>query len=277
MHLRARVRTLFVASTAIAAVALSLPAGASARPAGGQVLPTVPPSAARLHSHTATCWFGSCYDYVSGQQSSDVTGASVQMMQADPEIDPSYDGHSLQELSLQDSAQQNTVEIGWTVDRGLNGDTAPHLFVYHWVNGAQTCYNGCGFVQVSTSARPGMTVAAGASAEFGITFYQGNWWVSYDNEQIGYFPGSLWGGGYTRAQLISAFGEVAESASPSCTDMGDGVPGSSGGSSWISGYQLQGTSDAPSFSLNATTPADYDYGQGSATAYHLGGAGSGSC
>lgn len=288
MKMRSRVRTLFVACAAVAAVALSLPPGASAQPAAAparpavssraaEVLPTIPPSASRLRHHTPTCYFGSCYDYVSGQQSSDVTGASVEMMQADPEIDPTYNGHSLQELALQDSGQQSTVEIGWTVDQGLNGDTAPHLFVYHWVNGAGTCYNGCGFVQVSATTKPGMTVTAGQSAEFGITYYQGNWWVSYNNEQIGYFPGSLWNGTYTSAQLISAFGEVAESGSPSCTDMGNGLFGSQSGSSWISDYTLQGTSDAPSLSLNDTTPADYAHGQSSPTSYHLGGPGGGGC
>lgn len=276
MFATARVRALLITCATIAV--MSLPVGASAQPQGGaRVLPTIPPSASRIHRDSATCYFGSCYDYVYGQQSSDVTGASVDMMQADPELDPTYSGHSLQELALQDAAQQSTVEIGWTVDRGLNGDSNPHLFVYHWVNGNGTCYNGCGFVQVSSTTAPGMTVTAGQSAEFGITYYQGNWWVSYNNEQIGYFPGSLWNGTYTSAQLISAFGEVAESGSPSCTDMGDGVPGSQSGSSWISGYQLQGTSDAPSFSLNDTSPAQYDYGQATATSYRLGGPGGSRC
>jgi Neprosin len=279
MRKRSRVRALLVAFSAVAAVALSLPAtaSASARPAGERVLPTIPPSASRVHSDAATCYFGSCYDYVSGQQSSNVTGVSVDMMQADPELDPNYNGHSLQEISLQDSAQQQTVEIGWTVDRGLNGDTAPHLFVYHWVNGQGTCYNGCGFVQVSTANAPGMTVATGQSAQYGILFYQGNWWVQYNNDWVGYFPGSLWNNAYTSAQLISAFGEVAESGSPSCTDMGNGAFGTAGNSSWISDYQLQGTSDAPDLSLNATTPADYGYGQTSPTSYHLGGPGGSAC
>src|SRR5579871_1420661 len=150
MDIRSRIRALLVLGAAGAAIALSLPASASAQAAGPRALPPIPPSASRAHVRpdAATCYYGSCYDYVYGQQRSNVTGVSVQMMQADPEIDPAYDGaHSLQEISLQDSAQQQTVEVGWTVDRGVNGDALPHLFVYHWVNGGTSCYNGCGFVQ----------------------------------------------------------------------------------------------------------------------------------
>lgn len=282
MHIMPRIRLLFVAGAASALALLSVPAGASTLAGGGgsHTLPPIPPSASRAHvrGDAATCYYGSCYDYVYGQQRSSVTGVSVQMMQADPEIDPNYGGaHSLQEISLQDSVQQQTVEIGWTVDRGVNGDTLPHLFVYHWVNGGTSCYNGCGFVQVSTANAPGETVTAGQSAQYAIQFRQGNWWVEYNNDWVGYFPESLWNNGFTTAQVVSAFGEVSESSSPSCADMGNGLFGTATGSSWISDYQLFGTSSAPSFALAATSPADYNYGQATATSYHLGGPGSGHC
>lgn len=280
MHISSRIRSLLVVGAAGAALTLSLPAAASAQAGGPRALPPIPPSASQshVHSNAATCYFGSCYDYAYGQQRSNVTGVSVQMMQADPEIDPNYSGaHSLQEISLQDSAQQQTVEIGWTVDRSLNGDTKPHLFVYHWVNGGTSCYNGCGFVQVSTTNTPGEAVTTGASAQYAIQFRQGSWWVQYNNDWVGYFPGSLWNNTYTTAQVISAFGEVSEASSPACTDMGNGLFGTASGSSWISNYQLTGTTTAPSFGLAATTPADYNYGQSTVTSFHLGGPGSGHC
>lgn len=50
---------------------------------------------------------------------------------------------------VQSEDGRHIVEVGWTVDRELNGDAQPHLFVYHWVDGQATCYNGCGFVQYS--------------------------------------------------------------------------------------------------------------------------------
>jgi hypothetical protein len=280
MRIRSRIRAVLVVGALAAAAALIPSTGASAVAAGPRELPPIPPSASQshIHSYAATCYYGSCYDYVYGQQRSNVTGVSVQMMQADPQIDPNYGGaHSLQEISLQDSAQQQTVEIGWTVDRGVNGDALPHLFVYHWVNGGTSCYNGCGFVQVSTKNTPGEAVTAGQSAQFAIQFRQGNWWVEYKNDWVGYFPESLWSNTFTTAQVISAFGEVSEASSPSCTDMGNGLFGTASGSSWISSYQLTGTTDAPSLGLAATTPADYNYGQTTATSFHLGGPGSVAC
>jgi hypothetical protein len=59
--------------------------------------------------------------------------------------------------------------------------------------------------------------------------------------------------------------------------MGNGLSGTNSSSSWISGYQLFGTSATPSLTLNATSPADYNYGHSTATSYHLGGPGSGTC
>jgi hypothetical protein len=56
------------------------------------------------------------------------------------------------------------VEVGWTVDDSLNGDYRPHLFVYHWVNNGETCYNGCGFVQVKSPYSPGMALRRGCQA-----------------------------------------------------------------------------------------------------------------
>ena len=240
----------------------------SAAAAGAVVLPA-------SSAHAATCWFGSCYSYVTGRQYTNTTGASVTMYQAAP-ARVAGDGHSLQELALQTTggtASANTIEIGWTVDPGVNGDYQPHLFVFHWINGQPTCYNGCGFVQVSTTVRAGMAVSAGSSASFALRYYAGNWWAYYNNVPFGYFPGSEWGGAFTSAQVVSAFGEVSADTQPSCTQMGDGVYGSASGSSWISNYQLYGSSSQPQFSVSATDPSYYNYGSASATSFHLGGPG----
>jgi hypothetical protein len=61
------------------------------------------------------------------------------------------------------------------------------------------------------------------SKRFGIQFYNGAWWIAYDSEWIGYFPGELWGGRYTQSGLIQWFGEVAASTTTPCTDMGTGA------------------------------------------------------
>ncbi|WP_441247915.1 neprosin family prolyl endopeptidase [Kitasatospora sp. McL0602] len=224
------------------------------------------------------CWFGACYDYVSGRQITDTAGASVRMLQSAPEIKPGdTESHSLQELALQSADRKSTVEIGWTVDLGLNGDTRPHLFVYHWVDGAESCYNGCGFVQVSRSAKAGMTVGAGSSARFAIQNVKGDWWVFYNDQAVGYFPGSLWNGAYNRAQVVTAFGEVAHAAGATCEDMGDGWAADSRRSSWIDSYYLVGATDSPALTVSATSPELYSSASPTATSFHLGGAGSGSC
>jgi len=240
----------------------------SAAAAGAVVLPA-------SSAHAATCWFGSCYSYVTGRQNAAATGASVTMYQAAPSGVTS-DGHSLQELALQssnDTTTANTIEIGWTVDPGVNGDYQPHLFVFHWVNGQSTCYNGCGFVSTSSTVRAGMALTPGATGRFSLVNYNGNWWAYYNNVAFGYFPGSLWDGAFTTAYSITSFGEVAASSQPSCTDMGDGVYGSSGGSSSISGFQLYGSSSAPKFTVTATDPSYYNYGSVTPTSFRLGGPG----
>lgn len=218
------------------------------------------------------CWFDACYSYVTGQQYTDTQGASITMLQAAP-ANVAANGHSLQELALQSAggtAVANTIEIGWTVDPGVNGDYQPHLFVYHWIAGQGTCYNGCGFVQVSDTVRAGMALTPGASGSFALQNYQGNWWAYYNGVPFGYFPGSEWGGSFTSAQSVSAFGEVANNQ---CTAMGDGAYGSSAGSSWIADYQLYGSSSAPYLTVTSTDPSIYNAGSVTGTSFRLGGPG----
>ncbi|MDH6130680.1 hypothetical protein P3T37_000047 [Kitasatospora sp. MAA4] len=275
-------RTVLSGASALLA-ALTLLSGSPAAQAATRAPSPPPARSAAVAADTAAaagpiCWYGSCYDYVSGRQLTDTAGASVRMLQADPEIKPGdTNSHSLQELALQSADHNSTVEIGWTVDLGLNGDTRPHLFVYHWVNGAESCYNACGFVQVSRTVKPGMAVRTGSTAEFTIENLGGDWWVFYDDHAVGYFPGSLWSGSYTRAQVVTAFGEVAHATGATCEDMGNGRPGSSARSGWIGDYQLHGSKDRPALTVTATSPALYSAGHTTPTSFHLGGPGSGPC
>ena len=135
-------------------------------------------------------------------------------------------GHSLEEMSVQGGpGNGNIVEIGSSVSSDQFGDTAPHLFVYHWVNGAQTCY-GCDWHQYSNAYYPGMSLAGmvGQSVYNGYVYYQGNWWAWFNNQWVGYFAGSLWSGGFTTSNLIQWFGEVAtQNGLPPKTQMGDGL------------------------------------------------------
>jgi hypothetical protein len=141
------------------------------------------------------------------------------------------DFHTLAELAVQSADGYQTVEVGWNVDRGVNGDDDPHLFVYHWVNNQSTCYNTCGgFVPFKGGVAPGDTLPADTLKKFGIQHNDGAWWVAYDTTWVGYFPDKEWasqGVDFTQGGYFQAFGEVASSSScPTGTQMGSGASAS---------------------------------------------------
>src|SRR5437879_3386846 len=64
----------------------------------------------------------------------------------------------------------------------------------------------------------------GREVYIGYVFYQGNWWAWFDNQWLGYFPGSEWGGSYTRSAMIQWFGEIAtDNGIPPGVQMGNGL------------------------------------------------------
>lgn len=244
------------------------------------VAPPVVPSATANVTDAPLCEFGSCYDYVFGRQIvSTSNGATVSTLVADPQLNHNFNlEHSLQELSVQNTAGTNTVEVGWIVDHNLNGDYLPHLFVFYWVNGVGECYNErcSGFVQTSATLKPGDALAVGSTANIGLVQVNGNWQVQVNGTQIGFFPGSLWNGAFNQGQQITAFGEVAMDSTdiPSCTQMGNGQFGTSSNSSWMSNFQLRGASVASDLTVTSKDPAFYNQGSVTATGFHLGGPGS---
>jgi len=162
------------------------------------------------------------YLYALGKQTASVDGVAASLTVAKPTL-ATTDWHSLAEIAVQSADGKQVVEVGWNVDRKTNGDEDTHLFVYHWVNGKSTCYNGCGFVPYSgATVAPGATLAVDVSKPFGIQYSNGSWWIAYDSEWIGSFPASLWGGTFTKGGLVQVFGEVAASSTQPCTQMGNG-------------------------------------------------------
>jgi hypothetical protein len=87
--------------------------------------------------------------------------------------------------------------------------------------------------------------------------YQGNWWIGYGSEWMGYFPGSLWDGKYTQSGSLEWFGEVA---APSVNLMH--YVNTSGG------YV-----DASIGRGNVTDPSIYDLGSVASSSFHYGGPG----
>lgn len=233
--------------------------GAMAPPPGP---PPTPPAC------DGVAWFGSCYYYGSAAFSTAADGGGMTQSIEKPQyVDTGGEGHSLDELAVQGGDKNgNIVEIGWFVSTEQYGNANPHIFVFHWKNWAQTCYDDCGWVQWSSTYYPGMDLgsAVGKKVYIGYVYYQGNWWAWFDNQWMGYFPGSEWDGKYTKTSLIQWFGEVASANGiPPKTDMGNGqLPTSANAASmrtlcdvdataWVCWYRDQQ-------SLSRTVPKYYD-------------------
>jgi hypothetical protein len=171
------------------------------------------------------------YFYAGAYQFAANTGSYANLVISKPTVNRE-DFHSLGEIAVQSLDGRQTVEVGWTVNRAMHGDDEPHLFVYHWVDKQESCYNACGFVPYSKTIVPGMTLPQGVSKRFGIQYFKdgdgnGAWWIAYDSEWVGFFPDTLWQGRYTRSELVQWYGEVAtERAAPCGTLMGNGLRGS---------------------------------------------------
>ena len=158
-------------------------------------------------------WFGSCYYYASAAFSTVADGGGMTNSIEKPKyVNTGGSGHSLDEIAVQGGTNNgNIVELGWLVSSDQEGNNNPHIFVYHWKNWVGTCYDGCGWQQWSGTYHPGMDIGSsvGKKVYIGYVFYQGNWWAWFDDQWMGYFPGSEWNGQYTKTSLIQWFGEVA--------------------------------------------------------------------
>ncbi len=181
------------------------------------------------------------------------------------------DYHTLAELAVQSADGTQIVEVGWNVDRVVNGDDDPHLFVYHWVNGQTSCYNGCGYVQYSSTITPGDTLTVDTQKKFGIQFYGGAWWIAYDTEWVGYFPAKLWTVDFTKTGMVQIFGEVAASTAQSCSQMGNGLAGSDTAAARI-GSVAYINGPTPDVSVRSTSDL-YQVSRLSTRTFRYGGAG----
>ncbi len=213
------------------------------------------------------------YFYADTYQYANATGVVARLSQHRPQLATS-DYHSLAEIAAESFDGQQIVEIGWTVDRSVNGDTNPHLFIFHWVNGSPTCYNACGFVQVSTKHYPGMRVTVTQKAQmYGIKFFNNAWWVGYQNDWFGYFPSILWNVTFSSLGLAQWFGEVAALEPNPCTDMGDALYGSKTNSAIVNGISFINGPKVSITSGTVSNSAYYNLGHVTATSFSYGGPG----
>lgn len=184
------------------------------------------------------------------------------------------DYHSLAELAVESRDGQQIIEVGWRIYRPQ--DQTPRLFIFHWINGQATCYNTCGFVpSSSTTIRPGMALTPSTTpVQFAIQYFQGNWWLGYNGTWFGYFPSSEWGGTFTKAGLVQIFGEVSSTTANPCSNMGNGLLGTSASAASVTGIGYYNPMNATG--LARFTPDDatlYDSQVTSANSFRYGGPG----
>jgi hypothetical protein len=98
-----------------------------------------------------------------------------------------------------------TEEVGWVVYPNMFGDEKPHLFIFSTTDDyGDGCWNNsCGDFVINTdggvlgaSLSP-VSKSGGTQYEVSAQylFYKGNWWMGFQGTWIGYYPGSMYGGG----------------------------------------------------------------------------------
>lgn len=175
--------------------------------------------------------YGYNYSHSVGTQYVTNAGVSnyfVDMTVHNPFVQPNTGAsHSLGQLWYVDDTDprgNSTVEVGWKVSPGqFRGDKRAHLFVYRFDAGQPVGFAPAGgWVQVSKTYFPNMVIPnTNSPRRFGVMNYNGNMWVYYNNEWIGYYPGTS----YTRhfpsnVTRLLAGGETSTVERYTCTDMG---------------------------------------------------------
>jgi hypothetical protein len=160
---------------------------------------------------------------------------------------------SIAQVAVIRGSPMQAIEAGKIELQSLHGNRRPHFFTYFRTNGGASGdwvagYNRLvdGWIQVSSSVAPGMSLVPWQSSENGSQFsldvevriHQGNWWVWAAGEWAGYYPfcrggdaapcdsGTLFSAAGIRDQAsrLDWYGEVFDSSAPAATstDMGSG-------------------------------------------------------
>jgi hypothetical protein len=224
-----------------------------------------------LEDKQAAALTGPYFHYEAAQQSistttnGGATSLAVLASQHHPKIEPTNDGsgsHSLFEVAAQNQSGASTIEVGWTMDTPVCGQSVnPCLFVFSWVDSVPQGYNTSnpGWVDNpnETSVNAGTALASTASGAAPTAFYQyriervsspawctspcssfGTGWQIIQKNQgasdriIGGFKDSVWSssaaGPFTAIDYLQIFGEQeTATVQNGCTDGGSGVFGTS--------------------------------------------------
>ena len=169
-----------------------------------------------------TLEYGTCYYWAGAADTRADEGGGYTMIIEKPAVIGA--GHAIEETYVSGGpGNSDAVEIGTGV---FAGSPSPQLYVYHWINGNTTCYNGCGWQQISNTYYPGEYIPGmvGQSVYNGYVYYQGYWYAWFNDQWLGRFPGSLWSGQFQNSGVVDWFGEVAtNNGVPPLTQMGNGL------------------------------------------------------
>ena len=172
-------------------------------------------------------WFDSCFYYGTASEQVAADGGGMTLEIEDPTVSGS--GHSIGEIAVMGTGSANTTlndaEMGFSVSSDQWGDNAPHLFVYHFNDGNETCYDTCNWNQFSATYYPGMdlTPFVGKFVYIGWVQYRQAWWGWFNDQWLGYFDNSAYTTPFTKTAQIQWYGEVASETIPPATQMGDGL------------------------------------------------------
>jgi hypothetical protein len=172
-------------------------------------------------------WFDSCFYYAAASAQVVADGGGMTLQIGGPNVVGT--DHSIGEIAVMGTGGAggtlNDVEMGFSVSPDQWGDNAPHLFVYHWNDGNETCYDTCNWNQYSDTYHPGMdlTPFVGKFVYIGWVQYGQAWWGWFNDQWLGYINNSVFTTPFTNTAQIQWYGEVASNnGTPPLTQMGDG-------------------------------------------------------
>lgn len=239
----------------------------------------------------APCAAGPCYRYAGARWNGGATlkdGATSRMQVRSPALcTDTY--HSLSEVAVESADGQQIVEIGWTVDKVVNGDTKPRLFTYYWINGVGQGYN----TATDFSAEPknqgmDMTPYLNSQVWFKALHSGTDWFLGIDvgdgtgTHWVAYLEDFRWtnlgAAAFQKTPYVQVFGEIAErtdTGSSAKQDMGNGVLASStagttngsfntyaGGTGGLTAYTGSYQDTANGYGYTALSTFSYNYGGG---------------
>ena len=151
----------------------------------------------------------------------------------------------------------------------------PHLFGFpvNTVTSTPTCYNTCGFVQVSAAHHLGEAVAAGQSSNYKVLHASARWNLYFNNDLIGYYPDSYFSGAFTQAAYFNVYGEITyyKTTAYQCLQMGNGIAGNAPGAASFSNINVINAASSYYFYYYETLP--FTLGNITSGSFSVGGAG----